>query len=79
MSRSKPKQLQRRCAGKRSFDTLDQAKAAAAGLAWRLEKQGNPKVTFLRAYGCHCGRFHFGNSKVIDWAKVTKPFTSLIK
>lgn len=72
MSRPKAKRLRRRCANKRSYDTLDQAKSAAAGLVALRKKQGNPVVTFLRAYGCHCGKFHFGNTKNIDWAKVAQ-------
>lgn len=56
--------------GKQSFGTLKEAQAAAAHLAYRRDKQGAPIVTFLRAYGCECGKFHFGKTKDIDWSKV---------
>lgn len=56
--------------GKRPYGTLDQARAAAARLANRRAKQGNPVVSFLRAYGCTCGRFHFGSTRQIDWSRL---------
>lgn len=61
----------RRCHdGKQRYATLKEAQAAAAALAHRKAKQGNPIVTFLRAYRCACGGFHFGNTRNIDWSKV---------
>lgn len=61
----------RRChEGKRRFSTLREAQAAAAGMAKRKDKQGNTIVTFLRAYGCACGGYHFGKTKEINWALV---------
>lgn len=56
--------------GKVGYDTLEQAQRAAWLLADRKARQGNPVVTFLRAYGCPCGKFHFGKTKQIDWSKV---------
>lgn len=56
--------------GKRAFPTMQAAQAAAAALARRMESKGNRIVTFLRAYGCACGQFHFGKSRQIDWSKV---------
>jgi len=61
---------QRKCAGKVAYPTLKAAQAAAAGMCRRKGKQGNVVATFLRAYGCHCGKFHYGNTKEIDWSKV---------
>lgn len=68
----KPKRHRmRRCHdGKASFPTLQAAQAAAAAMAARKDRQGNTIVTFLRAYGCPCGRFHFGKTRDIDWSKV---------
>lgn len=56
--------------GKKTYPTLEAAQQAAAIVAKKKDKQGNPIVTYLRAYGCHCGGFHFGKSKEIDWSKV---------
>ena len=64
------KRRQRCHDGKRAYDTLAQAQAAAAHMAHRKDRQGNTIVTFLRAYACHCGRFHFGRTRDIDWSRV---------
>ena len=56
--------------GKKPFPTLQAAQAAAAMLAKRKDRQGNTIVTFLRAYQCHCGKYHFGRTRDIDWSKV---------
>ena len=67
------KKRMRRCHdGKRTYPTLKDAQRAAAEMAKRKAKQGNPIVTFLRAYGCPCGKFHVGSSRDIDWALVNK-------
>lgn len=70
---SKPnKRRMRKCHdGKVPFDTLEQAKAAAAGMARRKAARGNPIVTHLRAYGCACGKFHFGRTREINWDLVS--------
>jgi hypothetical protein len=66
-----PARRMRKCHnGKRAFPTLDAARAAAADMARRKEKQGSPIVTYLRAYGCACGQFHFGKTRDIDWSRV---------
>jgi len=58
----------RRChEGKQRFATLEQAQAAAAALVRRRAEQGQPIVTWLRAYGCACGGFHFGRTHQINW------------
>lgn len=47
---------------------------AAAGLAFRQAKRGSPVVSFLRAYGCPCGSFHYGKTRDINWDLVmSKP------
>lgn len=56
--------------GKKPYPTLQAAKIAAAQLANKRAQQGNPVVSFLRAYGCACGKFHFGSSRVIDWDRL---------
>ena len=68
----------RRCGNKRGYTTLDQARAAAARLAARRASQGNPVVSFLRAYGCSCGKYHFGSSRQIDWDRLAA-YTSTTK
>lgn len=74
------KQRMRKChEGKRPFDTLREAQAAAAGMAKRKDRQGNPIVTMLRTYGCACGKFHFGRTRDINWdlvAAASKPKTT---
>lgn len=69
--------------GKKPYPTLQAAKAAAAQLADKRARQGNPVVSFLRAYGCACGKFHFGSSRVIDWDRLkqhtSKPETQPVK
>jgi hypothetical protein len=58
----------RRCHdGKRPYASLAEAKAAAWGMAERKLKKGEPIVTYLRAYGCPCGRFHIGKTRDINW------------
>ena len=70
MTRS-PKTQARSCpTKKRPFATLAVAQASAAGLARRRKLQGNAIVTFLRAYVCACGSFHFGRTRDIDWSRV---------
>jgi len=57
--------------GKKTYQTLEAARAAAAKTASFHSKNGDPIVTYLRAYKCStCGKFHFGASKKIDWSKV---------
>lgn len=66
-----PERRMRRCHnGKVAFPTLQAAQSAAAAMAARKDRQGNPIVTFLRAYGCACGAFHFGRTRNIDWSRV---------
>lgn len=60
----------RRHDGKRAFPTLEAAQRAAAALAANRARKGQTIVSFLRAYGCHCGQFHFGRTKAIDWSRV---------
>ncbi len=55
------------CARKQRFATLKEAQAAASNMARNKAAKGNPVVSFLRAYGCECGGFHYGNTKQIDW------------
>ncbi len=72
MEKAKSRRMKKSHDGKRSFPTLEAAQAAAKALARLLDKKGIPIVTFLRAYGCQCGNFHFGKTKEIDWSKVSK-------
>lgn len=58
--------------GKRRFNTIEEAKAAAGMLKRRKAKTGSPIVSVLRAYGCACGGFHVGKTRGIDWDLVTK-------
>lgn len=60
----------KKCGGKAGYPTLQAAQAAAAAMCRKKAKQGTPVVTFLRAYGCHCGRFHYGGTREIDWSKI---------
>jgi len=53
--------------GKRRYNSLDEAKAAASAFARKKAKTGSPIVTFLRAYGCACGGFHIGKTRGINW------------
>ena len=55
---------------KRGFDSLELAQQAAHALV-RAKAKTDPIATFLRAYGCHCGKFHFGKTKDINWSVVT--------
>ncbi len=67
------KKAARRCRqDKQRYPSLKAAQAAAAAMARRKAKAGNPIVTFLRAYGCTCGGFHFGNTRDIDWSLVSQ-------
>lgn len=67
----KSKKRMKKChEGKQSFETLKEAQIAAAAMAKRKNKQGNTIVSFLQAYRCPCGKFHFGKTKNIDWSKV---------
>lgn len=70
MPKSSKRRMRRCCRDKRAFDTLEEAKRAAAGMAYRKAKKGIPIVTHLRAYGCPCGKFHYGKTKQIDWDRV---------
>jgi len=60
--------------GKKPYPTLQAAKIAAAQLADKRALQGVPVVSYLRAYQCACGKFHFGSTRVIDWDRF-KQFT----
>lgn len=57
----------RACDGKRRFGTLGEAQRAAAEMVARKDRQGLTIVTWLRAYGCRCGGFHFGRTRQINW------------
>lgn len=66
------KRRMRRChEGKQRFATLAEAQAAAASLVRRRAQQGQPIVTWMRAYGCACGGFHFGRTGRINWDAVS--------
>lgn len=54
-----------KCGKKIKYKTLDDAKRAAAIFAKKRHI-----VTILQAYGCHCGGFHFGRTRQIDWDRV---------
>lgn len=56
--------------GKVGYETFDLARAAAAAMADRKAKQGNPIVSFINAYGCACGKYHIGKTNNIDWSRV---------
>lgn len=59
--------------GKVAYITKEIAQGAAARLAKKKSKQGlggNRIVSFLMAYKCHCGKWHIGKSRRIDWSKV---------
>lgn len=64
MSVSKNKAL-RKCGSKVSYATIEAAKKGAAMFAEKKKI-----ITILRAYGCSCGKFHFGRTKDIDWSKL---------
>lgn len=70
--KSSKARMRKCCNGKRRFDTIEQAKAAAAALAHDKSRKGDPIVTHLRAYGCACGGFHFGRTRSIDWDRVAE-------
>lgn len=61
---------QKKCAGKVAYPTLQAAQAAAAMMCKNKAEKGSPVVTFMRAYGCHCGKFHYGRTREIDWSQV---------
>lgn len=67
MSKAKPS---KKCAGKVAYPTLQAAQIAAAKMCKDKAKKGNAVVTFMRAYGCHCGKFHYGRTRQIDWSQV---------
>lgn len=57
--------------GKRAYDTQQQAQAAIAGMCRRRARQGEPIVSFMRAYRCgFCAKWHVGSSRSINWSKV---------
>lgn len=59
------KKNRNKCGSKIKYNSLEDAKKAAAIFA---KKKGI--ITIMRAYGCHCGKFHIGRTKEIDWSKV---------
>lgn len=60
--------LMKKChEGKRRFNTIEEAKSTVNSLIRHKKKQGNDIVTFMRAYGCACGGFHFGKTRGINW------------
>lgn len=66
-----PASRMRRChEGKKPFDTHEAACAAIRRMCASKEKQGNPIVSFMRAYGCACGKFHVGKTRDIDWSRI---------
>lgn len=61
----------RRChEGKVKHPTLQAAQETIRRMCERKAKQGNPVVSFMRAYGCACGSFHIGKTRDIDWSRV---------
>lgn len=56
----------KKCGNKRKYNTIEEAQKAAAIFAKKKKI-----ITMMRAYGCHCGKFHFGKTKQIDWRRVT--------
>lgn len=55
----------KKCGSKVKYPTLEAAKVGAA-----IFGKKKKIITVLRAYGCHCGSFHFGRTKEIDWSKL---------
>lgn len=64
------KKRPRHCAGKHGYETLEAARAAAFHLARRKQEVGEPIASYLRAYKCSCGKFHFGKTRGINWEAV---------
>ena len=61
------------CSGKKRYNTLQEARVGAAKLAADRAAQGDPVLTYLRAYKCqHCGGYHFGSCRRIDWEAFDK-------
>jgi len=52
---------------KRAYDTIEEAKRALGSWLAKRRKEGKPIVTMMRAYGCHCGKFHIGSTREINW------------
>lgn len=59
------RQKRKKCGRKICYNSLAEAKKAAAIFATKKKI-----VTFMQAYKCHCGSFHIGGTKKIDWSKV---------
>lgn len=59
-----------KCARKVRYESLELARMAAAALAKRRQNQGIPIVSYLKAYACRCGGFHFGSTRRIDWSRI---------
>lgn len=70
MPRSTKRRMRKCHDGKRAYATMKEAQAAAHGMLHRLAKRGDPMVTFMRAYGCACGKWHIGKTRDINWQLV---------
>lgn len=67
---NKKKRMKKCHDGKQSFDTLELAQQAVHSLVRAKARKGDTVVTFLRAYCCPCGKFHFGRTHEINWGAV---------
>lgn len=59
------KQKRKICGKKIGYNTIKEARRAAA--MFTMTKN---IVTYMKAYQCHCGMFHIGSTKKINWDKV---------
>ena len=69
MSKPNKKRMNSCCNGKKKYNSLQEANDALHGMMRKKEKQGALKVVVsaMRAYGCPCGKFHFGRTRGINW------------
>ena len=44
----------------------------SAKLAPKIKKNGTVRAVALKAYLCHCGKWHIGHGKRLDWKYLEK-------
>ena len=62
----------RMCDGKTGYASREAALATIHSMRSYNGRNGNVRAAAIRAYLCHCGKWHIGHTRRINWKYLTK-------
>jgi len=70
--KTKAQRKRRMCGGKVGHDSKEAAIVAIRKTRAENQKNGTVRAVALKAYLCHCGKWHIGHGKRLDWKYLEK-------